>query len=144
MRTTDANAPNSTGQSETPAGSSCTSASASCATDNSPGDSGVAYRAAREGREKQTDDDDGERRRSKRTCAERRHDEIRIIEGEAGEDAYGDGPQFADAVADAREQERQDRRSRSEDESARCQRRPEVAFYEPEQPTWQVAVPHHQ
>src|SRR5713226_2660611 len=113
MRTTDANAPNSTGQRETPAGSSCASASASCATDSSPGDSGVAYRAACEGRDKQADDDDGERRRSKRACAERRHDQIRIIEGETGKDAYGDGPQFANAVADAREQQRQDRRSRS-------------------------------
>src|SRR5258708_24090622 len=124
MRTTDASAPSSTGQSETPAGSSGASASASCATDSSLGNSGAAYRAAREGGDNEADNDDGKRRGAERACAERRYAQIRIIEGETGKNADGDGPQWANAVAHAREQQRQDRHRRSDNESGRCKRNP--------------------
>src|SRR5262249_60864536 len=105
MRTTDANAPNSTGQKETPAGSSGSSDSASCATDGSPGSSGLARRAARGGGDNEADGDHGQCRGAERAGAERRHDQIRLIEGETGKDAYGAGTQFLDAVAHAGRQQ---------------------------------------
>src|SRR5215467_2837775 len=124
MSTTDANAPNSTGHGETPAGSSSTSASGSCAMDRSSGNGGNAHGAASNCRDDEADDDEGQCRSGERACTERRQDQIRVIDGETGKHADGDGSQFANAVAHACEQQRQDRHGRSEDESGGGEPRP--------------------
>jgi hypothetical protein len=52
--------------------------------DSSPGNRvSLIWRPAN-GRNKQADSDDGQRRRGKREWAERRSDQIRILEGETG------------------------------------------------------------